>query len=201
MVTAVDIAILVPEPVRSLAIKLSRQVNPPGFCLNEVDILPHVTLAMGFVEEVLSIKYRRAYFPKLEKKVLSILEKFKPFEVTVERMEGRFLILKKGAELEKLHRQITVQVDFVQPANFGGAYFVKPGEVISDQTKEYTNSFKRENSFGNWIPHITIGWDEVGSSKLKAKFPQKFTANEVSICQLGEKNTCRKVLVKLRLKD
>src|SRR3989344_4473530 len=170
MVTAVDIAILPPDPIREMAIKLSKKINPPDFCLNETDILPHITLAIGFVENVDVAK-------------------------------------KKIAEMEKLHRQVTVQTDFIKPddgfwasspRSAGGAgqndsnraYFVKPGQEISEQTKEYTNSFKRENSFGNWIPHITIGWDDkADTSKLKARFPQKFTVNEIAICQLGNNNT------------
>ncbi len=190
MVTAVDIAILPPDPVKSLAIKLSKKINPSGFCLNETDILPHITLAIGFVENV----------EVARKKIEQIMQNFEPLPLVVERIEGRYLIIKKGAEMEKLHRQICVQTDFVKPEGFEKAYFLKPGEQISEETKEYTNNFKRENSFGNWIPHITIGWDdEADFSKLKARFPQKFTASEIAICQLGEKNTCRKVLATIPL--
>lgn len=198
MVTAVDIAILPPDPIKALAIKLSRKLNPGDFHLNETDVLPHITLAIGFVEDVEVAK----------KKIAQIMENFAPVQIIIERMEGRYLIVKKGAELEKLHRQICVQTDFIKPdAGFWAsqndsnrAYFVKPGEVISQETLDYTNNFKRENSFGNWIPHITIGWDEEADfSKLKARFPQKFTASEIAICQLGDKNTCRKVLARMRL--
>ena len=209
MVTAVDIAILPPDPIREMAIKLSKKINPPDFCLNETDILPHITLAIGFVENVDVAK----------KKIAEIMQNFEPLQLIVERIEGRYLIIKKGAEMEKLHRQVTVQTDFIKPddgfwasspRSAGGAgqndsnraYFVKPGQEISEQTKEYTNSFKRENSFGNWIPHITIGWDDkADTSKLKARFPQKFTVNEIAICQLGNNNTCRKVLARLPLGD
>jgi hypothetical protein len=190
MVTAVNIAILPPEPVRGLAIKLSKKLNTGDFCLNETDILPHITLAIGFVENVEVAK----------KKIAQIMQNFEPLQLIVERMEGRYLIVKKGAEMEKLHRQITVQTDFIKPESIEKAYFTKPGEEISQQTKEYTNSFKRENSFGNWIPHITIGWDdEADTSKLKARFPQKFTVGEIAICQLGNNNTCRKVLYSIPL--
>ena len=200
MVTAVDIAILPPDPIREMAIKLSKKINPPDFCLNETDILPHITLAIGFVENVDVAK----------KKIAEIMQNFEPLQLIVERIEGRYLIIKKGAEMEKLHRQVTVQTDFIKPDDgfwasqndSNRAYFVKPGQEISEQTKEYTNSFKRENSFGNWIPHITIGWDDkADTSKLKARFPQKFTVNEIAICQLGNNNTCRKVLARLPLGD
>lgn len=190
MVTAIDIAILPPEPVRSLAIKLSKQINEGDFRLNEVDILPHVTLAIGFVENVEVVR----------KKVAEIVNRFEPMELIVERIEGRIMMIKKSTELDKLHRQITVQVDFVQPDNFSGAYFVKDGQEVSEQNREYTGNFKSQNAFGNYIPHITIGWDdEVSTGNLKAKLPQKFIANEVSICQLGKNNTCRRVLARLQL--
>ena len=128
------------------------------------------------------------------------MKNFAPFELIVERIEGRYLIVKKGAEMEKLHRQITVQTDFINPDGIEKAYFVKPGEQISQETLDYTNNFKRENSFGNWIPHITFGWDDSADfSKIKARFPQKFMVNEIAICQLGDKNTCRKVLAKISL--
>lgn len=202
MVKAVDIAILVPEPLWGLAIALSRQINEGDFHLNEVDILPHITLAMGFVEDV----------EVARKKVEEIVRNFAPIELVAERLEGRYLVIKKVAELEKLHRQITVQTDFVKPNDFSGAYFVKPGEEISEETKEYTANFKLKNSFGNYVPHITLYWDEEivkpfdfaqgKSAKIKVqnfRLPVKFTVDKISICQLGEKNTCRKVLAKLRL--
>lgn len=196
MVTAIDVVILPSEPIRSLAIALSKKLGA-GFALNETDVLPHITLAIGFVENVEVAK----------KKIAEIMQNFAPLEVIVERIEGRYLIVKKGAELEKLHRQITVQTDFIKGDSIavlqndvGKAYFVKPGEEISQQTLDYTNNFKRENSFGNWIPHITLGWnDEADTSKLKARLPQKFTAGEIAICQLGDKNTCRKVLARIPL--
>lgn len=198
MVTAIDVVILPSEPVRSLAIALSKKLNGAGFALNETDVLPHITLAIGFVENV----------DIARKKIEQIMQNFAPLELIIERIEGRYLIVKKGAELEKLHRQITVQTDFIKPDvvfwasqnDTNRAYFLKPGEEISEQTKEYTNSFKRENSFGNWVPHITIGWDDsADTSKLKARFPQKFIASEIAICQLGNNNTCRKVLFRLPL--
>lgn len=190
MVTAIDVVILPTEPVKSLAIALSKKLNGTGFALSETDVLPHITLAIGFVENVDVAK----------KKIAEIMRNFAPFELIVERMEGRYLIVKKGAEMEKLHRQITVQTDFVNPDGIEKAYFVQPGEQISQETLDYTNNFKRENSFGNWVPHITFGWDDKADvSKLKARFPLKFTANEVAICQLGDKNTCRKVLAKISL--
>lgn len=190
MVTAIDVVILPTEPVKSLAIALSKKLNGSGFCLSETDVLPHITLAIGFVENV----------DVARKKIAEIMKNFAPFELIVERMEGRYLIVKKGAEMEKLHRQITVQTDFVNPEGIEKAYFVQLGEEISQETLDYTNNFKRENSFGNWIPHITFGWDDKADfSKLKARFPLKFTANEVAICQLGDKNTCRKVLARIPL--
>ena len=213
MVTAIDVAILVPDPVKSLAIKLSRQINPPDFCLNNTDILPHVTLGMGFIPE--------DQIPNTKYQISNIVKNFRPFEVTVERLEARYLVVRKSYEIEKLHRQITVQVDFVQPADFSGAYF-KPGEEISEETKKYTANFKLKNSFGNYVPHITLGWDEEKGIKSIAAFgphitsqttevdasvalrnikslPVSFTVDEIAICQLGEKNTCRKVLAQIPL--
>lgn len=198
---AVDVAILVPEPVKSLAIGLSKQINTGHFHLNKVDILPHITLGMGFVDRIENLEFR----------IENLAKKFQPFEVEVERVEGRYLMCGATEALYALHKAVCDVVPFErlkiqrgtlkevqQGSTLNFAYFVKPGERISGETVDYTNDFVQRNAYENWIPHMTLGWDDnADTSKLKARLPQSFTADEISICQLGDKNTCRKVLARV----
>lgn len=189
---AVDIAILPPEPIKSLAIELSKKLNDSDFHLNKTDILPHITLGIGFVKEIENLEFRREV---LLRKIENLVKKFPPLEITVERIEKRYLMCKKTDELYRLHKAICDAADFKKTEDIDGAYF---GEV-DEGTVEFTNNFKSRNAYENWVPHITIGWDDekvISEEWLvdSANLPISFTAKEITLCQLGKFNTCRKIL-------
>lgn len=212
MFTAIDIAILPPDPVKSLAIELSKKLSP-NFHLNETDILPHLTLGIGFVEEfqISNVKYQ----------ITNIVGKFRPIEVMVERAEGRYLMCRKTEGLYSLHKSICDAVGFLQiqerilrkaqDSFLNSAYVGK----VDAQTIDFTNNFKWRNAYDKWVPHITVGWDdekvisdewlvaegEPRQGRRGSQLPIKFTAEKISICQLGNKNTCRKVLAEFYLKQ
>lgn len=192
-VVAVDIVILPQEPVKSLAINLSRQINQGAFYLNRTNLLPHITLAMGFTDGL----------DFLEDRLKKIAGQLRPFEAEVEKIDRRYLMIKRIQPLVRIHKHIIARTPInIDPwkKDKQSAYFRKKGEVISQKTVNYTKNFLFKNSDENWVPHITFGWDdEADTSKLKADLPLKFKVDEVAVCQLGEKNTCRKVLSRWKL--
>lgn len=192
--TAVDIAILPSEPVRGLAIELSKELNSGNFHLNTTDIFPHITLGIGFVEDVLSIKNY----------VLRIAAGVKPFEVVADRVEGRYLMCKKSDQIFKLHKAICDGVKFVHLEDLKGVDETYWGADILDSTKDFTNNYKWHNAYRDFVPHITIGWsdDRVksrGSRVEEGRLPMRFDVKEIFICQLGNHNTCRKIIQRFEL--
>ncbi len=86
------------------------------------------------------------------------------------------------------------------------AYLNRPGERTSRETYDYTRNFVRDRSDDNWVPHITLGWEDINSVEVEstdfiASFPMKFRVNEIALCRLGNHNTCRRLLKKWELRS
>ena len=195
--TACDIVILPTGQVRDLAIKLSKLISPQFF-LNDTDLLPHITLAMGFTDD----------FSLLKTKIAEIVSQFEPFEIVVNKAQGKKLYIVKSNSLRQLQKHLIWRANLnFDPfeKDIDHAFFNRSGEKTSRETSNYTRNFIRDRSDENWVPHITLGWDDndgvdIESVDFKANFPMKFTVNDINLCHLGNRNTCRKVLGTWKLK-
>jgi len=163
--------------------------------LNKKNGLPHISLAMGCVDEKNVISVERVL--RSITKELSLGE-FKVLGVQVSKNAAGEKVsafeVERTKELQLLHETV---MERLEPylSNEVSAEEIDDDEVAVT-TLLWIKNYREKSSFGKFSPHITIGYGEL--SNLPA-FPIKFTASRLALCHLGNHCTCRRVLASVEL--
>lgn len=195
---AVDVVLLPDEAMTNEAIEANVElVRKLGgkISLNKEDCLPHISLAMGCVDEKDIIPVERILQTIVKELSLS---KLKVLRVQVsENSAGEKISafeVEKTEELQSLHEMISERLEQYLSS------VVTAGDIYDDEVTETTLSwiknYREKSSFAEFSPHITIGCGEL--SDLPS-FPIKFTASRLALCHLGDLCTCRRVLASVEL--
>jgi len=196
---AVDVVLLPAETMTAKAIEVNAElVRRFGkkIVLNKENCLPHISLAMGCIEErdistIEKILERIAKETSLEDlRVVGIRatgnsrgEKVSVFEV------------EKTKELQSLHEKVMDKLapyfssDVTEDMIYGD-------QEVAETTLLWIKNYREKVSFENFFPHITIGYGQIENHSL----PISFTASQLALCHLGNHCTCRKILVSIGLK-
>ena len=183
---AIDIALLLPEEIENICIEInqkSKKIRP----LQKDDYLPHITLAMGIVDEK-DIKLIQDFLQNLKAKEIELLIESIRFKETPEGNESAFNITNNSA-LQNLHETIS---DYLKQ------YFQKGASVemlyggdetgITGNTALWLDTHS-EKAYENYWPHITLNCYDV-----EIKLPIKFKVDTIALCHVGDGVTCRKIL-------
>ncbi len=194
---AVDVVLLPSEKIIKMAIEINDElVEKFGrkIVFNEDNCLPHISLAMGCIEESDISDIKRILrmiakqYPAGELQITGIQtssnavgEKVSAFEI--ERTE----------RLQLLHKNIMSEL---------AEYFtsdvtkdmVADGDV-EDSTLMWIRDYREKSSFENFSPHITLGYGEIPEQVQ----PMKLVASKLALCHLGNHCTCRRILASIEL--
>jgi len=191
---AVDVVLLPDEAMTDKAIEANKElVEKSGekIVLNKQDCLPHISLAMGSIDEgditsvgrVLKTIAEKTSLPELS--VIGILtstnsvgEKVSVFEV------------EKTKELQSLHEEVMGQLGPYLSYEVTRDMLYSSGE-IRESTLLWIKNYRDKSSFANFFPHITIGYGRIENGP----FPIRFGASQLALCHLGNHCTCRKILL------
>jgi 2'-5' RNA ligase len=189
---AIDVVLLPDEPMTDRAIDANAElVEKFGaeIVLNTENCLPHISLAMGCIDEsdipaVVDVLDTIAKTNQLTKlKVIGV------------RTSGDASVfeVQKTKELQLLHEIVLKEV---------GSYLtsdVTPdmiyGSQAAESTLEWIRDYPAKSSFDRFFPHITIGYGQMENILS----PIEFTASALTLCHLGNHCTCRDVLVSIEL--
>jgi 2'-5' RNA ligase len=195
---AVDVVLLPDGAMMGKAIEANDElVRKFGkkIVLNKKNCLPHISLAMGCIDEE-NIAAIEGILRSIVKgsslgglAILGVLvsensacEKVSAFEVG------------ETKELQSLHETIMERLELY----LGGD--VTAEEINDDEVAETTLSwirnYRENSSFGKFFPHITIGYGELSNLP---PFPINFAASKLALCHLGNHCTCRRVLASVEL--
>jgi len=203
---AVDVVLLPDEEMMDKAIQVNAyMVHKFGseIVLNKENCLPHISLAMGCIDErdIASIKRLLETIAKESKELIGGLKPTLPLKVTGIRTsinargeKVSVFEIGKTKELQSLHEKVMKKV---------GSYFgydvssdmIYGNEEVAETTLLWIKNYSEKASFENFFPHITIGYGEIEN----IPFPIKFKASRLALCHLGNHCTCRKVLVSIDL--
>jgi len=194
---AVDVVLLPSDEMMDKAIQANAElVEKFGseIMLNKENCLPHISLAMGCIDEsdVTSIQ-----------NVLELVAKTSPLGDLIvtgirtsinDRGEKVSVFeIEKTKVLQSLHEKVMRSVT---------PYFSHDvtSDMIYDQEVAQTSllwikNYPEKASFANFFPHITIGYGQIKNGP----FPIKFSASRLALCHLGNHCTCRKILVSINL--
>jgi 2'-5' RNA ligase len=198
---AIDVVLLPDGVMTAIAIEANSElVKKFGekIVLNERNCLPHISLAMGCIDDgditaagtILQSIARERTLSDLTVLGAQVSENAAGEKVSAFEVE-------KTEELRSLHETVMerlapylrcdVTIDMIY--GYGN-------ERIAETTLSWIRNYGEKSSFGKFFPHITIGYGEVCS--LPA-FPIIFAASRLALCHLGNHCTCRKILAAVEL--
>ena len=192
---AIDIVILPPEKIMDLVIAINKEEARKGNSkgeLNKIDFLPHLSLAMGTIEEK-DLEKVKDIVTKTSKEFKTMnLILSEPYYVISSDQKKAYALKIKGKQLQKFHELLMKRLDSFLS-------FDATKEEIYNQESEpaYINEYKEIGCFKKYEPHITVRCEEL-SYKTKEI---SFFAKRVAICHVGISTTCRKILFETELKE
>lgn len=197
---AVDIALLPPQEIMDQAIAVNKtllRTNKEIIVLDKSQCLPHVSLAMGFIED--------KNIPAIRQIMKEVAQEFSTLDLEIVRTsttptpEGDPVSqfdIENNKELQKLHKTIMLKViPFFEKKGEIGSFLSPP--PVAETTMYWVKGYRDHSSFEDYKPHITLGFGKAG----KLKEPVSFTATTLALCHLGTYCTCRKVLGEAVLKE
>jgi len=195
---AVDVVLLPEGAMAERTIEANRElVDKFGekIVLDKEKCLPHISLAMGCIEEkdidafgeILGETAEEAALEELVVVGIEVSENLLGEKVSVFEVE-------RTEQLERFHYEVMEKVRPYFSYDVSGEMIYCGGEV-AETTLEWIENYPEKSSFENFSPHITIGYGESGGMA----FPIEFTASRLALCHLGNHCTCREVLVSVEL--
>jgi 2'-5' RNA ligase len=195
---AVDVVLLPDGAMTDRAIEANAKlVKAFGrkIVLNKEDCLPHISLAMGCVDEGditpvgQVLKTIAETTTLLELKVIGV-------QTTTNSVGEKVSVLEveRTKELQSLHEEVMEQVGAYLSYDVTGDMLYSSGE-IGESTLLWIKNYRDKSSFANFFPHITIGYGQIEDGP----FPIRFGASQLALCHLGNHCTCRKILLSTRL--
>ena len=196
---AVDVVLLPDEAMTDKAIEANAElVKKFGkkIVLNKENCLPHISLAMGCVDE--------EDIASVERILQSIAKECSLSDLTVSSVRSTLnsrgeavsvFEVEKTEELQFLHKTVMERLAPYLSCDVTSDMVCAAGEV-EESTLLWIKNYREKSSFDNFLPHITIGYGELSNFS----FAMKFTASRLALSQLGNHCTCRKILVSIELK-
>ncbi|MFC1687390.1 hypothetical protein ACFL0L_02330 [Patescibacteria group bacterium] len=191
-ILAVDIALLPPKELHDIAIQLSKEItqkHPESFALSD-ERLPHVTLAMAFIDSekigMITAKISEVLTrtPALTLKVYSKIAWSDP---TSE------ISLYNTKELQSLHSEmIRVLKPFHTSIDGCREYYVfDEGEKTTKRLLDWPKTYIYKHEQGEICPHITLGSKLPSTQEIEGT---SYTFSQAALFQQGNWCTCRKRL-------
>jgi 2'-5' RNA ligase len=195
---AVDVVLLPVNAVTNKAIELNAElVEMFGrkIVLDEKSCLPHISLAMGCVDErdiapVGIILQSIAKDNSLgDLKISGIKSSRNSAGENVSVLE-----VEKTDALQSLHKEVMKKMSPYFSYDVT-ADMIYDNEEVAETTLQWIKNYREKSSFEKFFPHITIGYGELDRSSYSAEF----AVSRLALCHLGNHCTCRKILASAEL--
>jgi len=195
---AVDVVLLPSERVTNQAIEANKGLlkqYADRIILDKENCLPHISLAMGCINE--------RDITNIEKILQSIAEKYNPGQLSVIGINtGTNSLGEKVSafEVKQTERLLSLHEEVMRRMTPYFSYDVTAEMVLCppiacESTLLWIKNYPEKSAFENFFPHITIGYGQVDGFSFTAEF----TASKLALCHMGNHCTCRKVLAAAEL--
>jgi mannose-6-phosphate isomerase-like protein (cupin superfamily)/2'-5' RNA ligase len=190
---AVDVVLLPDEAMTSRAIEIKRQLitsGRPEIVLSEASCLPHVSLAMGCIDEA-DVKAIRERLEDLARKTtvrqleaVGVISSLNSRDETTSVLE-----VERTEELQALHERVVEEMTPFFRYDVTEAMIY--GDLATGTTLDWIRTYPEKAGYQRFSPHLTIGYGRVPPG---LSFPIPFTITRLALCHLGNHCTCRKIL-------
>lgn len=190
---AVDVVLLPSERIMEKAIEANKaliQQISDNIVLSRVNCLPHISLAMGCIDN--------RDIAEIERILRDLVLSQSPEKLIIEGIriganakneKVSLLQLKKTTQLQSLHEAVMKELKpfFSYDVSVD---MVFPPHPVSESTLIWIRNYPQKSSFEKFSPHITLGYGCVEN----ISFPSEFITPILALCHLGNHCTCRKIL-------
>jgi 2'-5' RNA ligase len=196
---AVDVVLLPSEEMADKTIEANRELQKQytdKIVLDKENCLPHVSLAMGCIDErdIADIeKVLQTIAKQSSLGQLSVIGIHTGTNSATEQVS--VLQIEKTEALQLLHEQVMQRLAPYFNYDVTEDMLLSP-PMASESTLLWIKNYPEKSSFEKFSPHITIGYGEINNFS----FPIKFTASKLALCHLGNHCTCRRILALAELK-
>lgn len=201
---------------------------PDKIVLDKKNCLPHISLAMGCIDEkdiadIEKVLQTIAKGPRLAGTKQYSLEQLSVIDIHVETSSAGEKVsvfrIEKTEALQLLHEEVMQRLapyfSYDVTADMIFSRFPRsgvPAPEAGESTLLWIKKYPEKSSFENFFPHITIGYGEIedysfGSAarcpvdREAGSLPMRFSASKLALCHLGNHCTCRKILALAELKS
>jgi 2'-5' RNA ligase len=221
---AVDAVSLPSDEMMDKAIEANRELlqqcigfpqgGVPGkIVLDKKNCLPHISLAMGCIDEedIADIeKVLQTIAKQYSLEQLSVIDIHVGTSSAGEKVS--VFQIEKTEALQSLHEEVMQRLapyfSYDVTADMIFSRFPRSGvppPEAGESTLLWIKKYPEKSSFENFFPHITIGYGEIDDysfgSREAGSLPMRFTASKLALCHLGNHCTCRKVLASAELRS
>jgi 2'-5' RNA ligase len=191
---AVDIVLLPDQAMTEWAMAINTElVRQYGseIVLSEKTCLPHVSLAMGCLDEG-DIDSVRVLLHRLAKEApVRQLNATGILVSTNSRGEHTSLLgIERTNDLQALHEAVMREVEPFFSHDVIEAMIAD--DVVAESTLEWIRDYPQKAAYERFSPHITLGY---GQATTNDSFPIPFAVSRLALCHVGNHGTCRKVVV------
>jgi 2'-5' RNA ligase len=195
---AVDVVLIPSDQITNIAIEANKKLtekNPDKIILDREKCLPHISLAMGCIDQkqIADIgKILRKIAEESSVGFLRIVGVHTHTNTTGEKVS--VLKIENTDRLRSLHERVMSSMkpyfsyDITADMVFGN-------ETVSKSTLLWIKNYPAESGYEKFFPHITLGYGET----ILENLPIDFTVSKIALCHLGNHCTCRKVLASAEL--
>ncbi len=193
---AVDVVLLPDEVMTDRVVEVNAELVErfgKEIVLNKGNCLPHISLAMGCVDEsdiaaikkVLQEVAEKSSLPELRVIGIRTLTNSLGEKVSVFEVE-------KTRQLQSLHEKVMEKLSPYLSYDVSDEMIY--GAAAEESTLLWIKNYREKSSFANFSPHITIGYGEAENGP----FPIRFAASKLALCHLGNHCTCREILASIK---
>lgn len=197
---AVDVVLLPSEAMTNQVIEANKGLlkqYSDRITLDKKSCLPHISLAMGCMDE--------QRITDIEKILKLIAEKYNPGRLSIVGINtGTNSLGEKVSsfEVKRTKKLLLLHEEVMHKMKPYFSYNVKAEMVLSppmagESTLLWIKNYPEKSAFENFFPHITIGYGHTDNFSFTAEF----TASKLALCHLGNHCTCRKTLAAVELEQ
>jgi len=195
---AVDVVLLPSEGMTEKAIAANKELlkrNAAEIVLDKENCLPHISLAMGCIDEKDIADIEEILKTLVKEIILGQLNAIGIHIGTNTAGEKVSLLeIEKTEAIQSLHEEVMRRLARYFSYDVKAEMVLSSSE-ISESTLDWIKNYPEKSSFEKFFPHITIGYEEINN----LSFPIKFDATKLALCHLGNHCTCRKILASANL--
>jgi len=195
---AVDAVLLPSEEIAARAIEANQELQKQcrdKIILDRTTCLPHISLDMGCINT--------RDIDNIGPLLRELAEKHRPGTLISTgihvgtKPDGEkvsVLSLEKTDALQTLHEEVMRRFEPYFSHDVTAEMVLSPPPA-SESTLRWIREYQEKASFDRFFPHITLGYGQLS----EFPFPEKFTAERLALCHLGNHCTCKKILTSARL--